>query len=242
MGVAVGQTSVTLLLASAVAAGDTVTVDYTVPTDESAARLQDQSGNAAESFSGQAATNNTRPPANRAATGAPAITGTARVGETLTVDTTGIGDEDRLENAAFSYQWLAGDTEIADATSSAYTLVDTDRGKALKVRVTFTDDRGNAETLTSAATATVAARPNSAATGAPAISGTAQVGETLTVDTTGIGDEDGLENAAFSYQWLAGDTDISGATGSSYTLVAADQGNAIKVRVSSPTTRATRSR
>ena len=36
MGVAMGQTSVTLLLASAVAAGDTVTVGYTVPTDESA--------------------------------------------------------------------------------------------------------------------------------------------------------------------------------------------------------------
>ena len=46
MGVAVDQASVTLLLASAVAAGDTVTVDYTVPTDESAARLQDRSGNA----------------------------------------------------------------------------------------------------------------------------------------------------------------------------------------------------
>ena len=49
---------------------------------------------------------------------------------------------------------------------------------------------------------------NSAATGAPGITGTAQVGETLTADTAGIADEDGLDNAAFSYQWLADDADI----------------------------------
>ena len=41
---------------------------------------------------------------------------------------------------------------------------------------------------------------NTPATGAPSISGTAQVGETLTADTSGIADEDGLENVAFSYQ------------------------------------------
>ena len=50
------------------------------------------------------------PPANNPATGSPAITGTAQVGETLTVDTSGIGDEEGLENAAFSYQWLADGT------------------------------------------------------------------------------------------------------------------------------------
>ena len=42
---------------------------------------------------------------------------------------------------------------------------------------------------------------NSPATGAPAISGTAQVGETLTADTSGISDADGLDNVAYSYQW-----------------------------------------
>ena len=88
------------------------------------------------------------------------------------------------------------------------------------------------ETLTSAATATVEAAPNSPATGAPTISGTAQVGKTLTADTSGISDEDGLDNAAFSYQWLIGDSDISGATGSTYTLADAHEGKAIKVKVS----------
>ena len=59
LGVAVGQDNVILLLSPAVAAEDTVTVDYTVPTDEGTPRLQDASGNAAESLSGQAVTNNT---------------------------------------------------------------------------------------------------------------------------------------------------------------------------------------
>ena len=46
--------TLTLTLSAAVETGDTVTVDYTVPTGESANKLQDPSGNTAESFSGQA--------------------------------------------------------------------------------------------------------------------------------------------------------------------------------------------
>ena len=98
--------------------------------------------------------------------------------------------------------------------------------------VSFTDDAGNPEALTSAATAAVDARPNNPATGAPTISGTAQVGETLTANTLGIADEDRLENVSFSYQWLADDEAISGATGSSYTLADTGEGKTIRVRVS----------
>ena len=36
----------------------------------------------------------------------------------------------------------------------------------------------------------------------------------------------------FGYQWLADDSDISGATGSTHTLADADEGKAIKVQVS----------
>ena len=175
------------------------------------------------------------PAANNPATGSLAITGTAQVGETLTVDTSSIADEDGLENAAFSYQWLADGTAISGATANAYTPVEADEGKAITVQVNFTDDAGNDETLTSAPTAAVAAAPepaaNNPATGSPAITGTAQVRETLTVDTSGIGDEEGLENAAFSYQWLADGTAISGATASAYTPVEADEGKAITVQV-----------
>ena len=93
--------------------------------------------------------------ANNPATGAPGISGTARAGETLTATTTGISDADGLANATFTYQWLADDTEISGATGSSYTVVAADEGKAIKVTVSFTDDAGNAETLTSAATTAV---------------------------------------------------------------------------------------
>ena len=169
--------------------------------------------------------------ANTTATGVPTISGTAQVGETLTADTTGIADSDGLTKATFAYQWLADDADITDATSATYTPAAADAGKAIKVQVSFTDDAGNAETLTSAATAAVIAA-NTTATGVPTISGTAQVGETLTADTTGIADSDGLTNATFTYQWLADEADIAGATGSTYTPAAADAGKAIKVRVS----------
>ena len=169
--------------------------------------------------------------ANSPATGAPTISGTAQVGETLTASTSGISDSDGLTSATFTYQWLADDAAISGATGSTYTLVAADSGKAIKVQVSFTDDRGNTESLTSVVTAAVTA-VNSSATGAPTISGTAQVGETLTASTTGISDSDGLTNATFTYQWLADDVAISGATGSTYTLVAADSGKAIKVQVS----------
>ena len=78
---------------------------------------------------------------------------------------------------------------------------------------------------------------NRPATGAPAITGKPEVGETLTAGISGIMDEDGLPAAAqFAYQWISNDgtddSDIDGATDSTYTLVQADEGKSIKVRVS----------
>ena len=92
---------------------------------------------------------------NTAATGAPTISGTAQVGQTLTASTSGISDADGLDNVSYSYQWLADDTEIDGATSSTYTLQASDNGKVIKVRVTFTDDAGDEESLTSAGTSAV---------------------------------------------------------------------------------------
>ena len=288
---------------------------------------------------------------NSLATGVPVIGGTAQVGETLTVDTSGIDDPDGISNASFSYQWIARTTDISGATGSSYAPLVADLGKTIKVRVSFDDDQNNFETLTSAATGAVAASPygaviwsgtmtvgrlqvfgaslfgfdapnagtsldfgdlepfafsyagnsyiietiahfsdsgelefgldvplvsgdfnlnldgtpflvrsdentslyafsnhglswtngqkvavrlavNRTATGVPVIGGTAQVGEMLTVDTSGIDDPDGIGNATFSYQWIAGTTDISRAMGSSYAPLVADVGKAIKVRVS----------
>ena len=100
------------------------------------------------------------------------------------------------------------------------------------MKVSFTDDADNEEILTSEATVEVAAAPNRDATGAPTISGTPQVRETLTADTADIADEDGLTNVAYRYQWIAGGSDINGATSSTYTLTASEQGKTIKVKVS----------
>ena len=287
---------------------------------------------------------------SNAASGAPTITGTAQVGQTLTASTASISDANGLSNATFGYQWLADDVELSGATISSYTLVAIDAGKSIKVRVSFTDDEGNDESLTSAATETVElppltasvhnvpsshngqdsftfelrfsadpkpafsyttvrdhaftvtggsvtyvrrlepgknvrweitvtpgssadvaialnattdceangaicteeggklsgglqftvpgpltpvlGTPNTPATGLPTITGTAQVGETLTADTTGISDGDGLDNASFAYQWFDDDAEINGATASTHTLADADAGKAIRVRVS----------
>ena len=70
------------------------------------------------------------------------------------------------------------------------------------------------------------------------------VGETLATDVLGIADEDGLENATFSYQWISNDgttdADIQGETGATYTLTDANEGKTVKVRYLSPTTRTTK--
>ena len=73
--------------------------------------------------------------------------------------------------------------------------------------------------------------PNTPATGAPTISGTPQVGEALSASTSGISDADGLDDASFGYQWIRASADIGGATASTYTPVAADEGERLKVRV-----------
>ena len=94
---------------------------------------------------------------NVAATGAPMISGRAHAGRTLMADTSGIADEDGLGNVEYEYQWIRGDDEISEATGSAYELTDADVGTSVRVRVTFTDDRGHEETLESVAVAVMAA-------------------------------------------------------------------------------------
>ena len=171
------------------------------------------------------------PSTNTSAAGAPTISGTPQVEQTLTADTSLITDEDGLTNVSYRYQWMAGGSDIAGATGSTYTLTSSEQGQTVQVRVTFTDDADNDESLTSVATVAVAAAPNREATGAPTISGTPQVDQTLTADTANIADADGLTNPTFAYQWRGGGLTIIGATGSTYTLTASDQGKTITVRV-----------
>ena len=137
----------------------------------------------------------TNSPTNTAAEGAPTITGTAQVGETLTAATTGITDADGLANATYTYQWIRVDgseADIAGANSSTYILDAADLGKTIKVRVTFTDDAGNSETLTSEETATVDAVPNTAPTAADnTVTTTEDTAYTFTAGDFGFVDTDG---------------------------------------------------
>ena len=199
-----------------------------------------------------------RPP-NYEPTGLPAISGTPQVGETLTADTSAIDDADGLTNATFEYQWLRNQSvldantgtyyyinvDLPGETGSTYTLAPADKGRTFAVRVSFTDDRGNSESLTSRSTVVVAAKPNSEPTGLPAIDGTPQVGQTLTADTSAIDDADGLTTVSYEYRWFAIKTVVdentgfsldvisllSGDTSSTYTLGPADAGYTFTVRV-----------
>ena len=95
------------------------------------------------------------PGPNTPATGAPAITGTPRVGGTLTAVTSGISDQDGMDGAVFRYQWLAAGANIPGATGSSYQVANEDEGLTIRLRVSFTDDGGNREALSSQATGLV---------------------------------------------------------------------------------------
>ena len=152
--------------------------------------------------------------ANAPATGAPTISGTAKVSQTLTAATTGIADADGLTSPTYTYQWIRvnGDgmsnpADIPDATSSTYTLVTADLGKKIRVQVNFTDDDNHDEELTSAAypaSGTVAAAPTPNLTvGSPSVTNNnPEPGEvfTLSATVTNTGDKDAPATTLWFYQ------------------------------------------
>ena len=87
-----------------------------------------------------------------------AITGTARVGQTLTADTSNIVDADGLTSPNYRYQWIRVDgfAETNLGTASTHVVTTADQGKKLKVEVTLTDDDSNTAIL-EAETETVSA-------------------------------------------------------------------------------------
>ena len=95
-------------------------------------------------------------PANNVATEAPAISGTATVGQVLTATTGTIADADGLPTS-FTYQWLrvdadgtSNEADITGEIAATYTLADDD-GKKIKVKLSFTDDLNGEEERTSGA-------------------------------------------------------------------------------------------
>ncbi|HUA06327.1 MAG TPA: DUF4038 domain-containing protein [Solirubrobacteraceae bacterium] len=166
-------------------------------------------------------------------TTAPAVSGTAQQGQTLTTTNgTWTGSP-----TGYAYAWEdcnssgASCTTISGATQSTYTLASTDVGHTIRSVVTATN-AGGSTPATSAATAVVTASTPSPPTNttAPAISGTAQQGQTL---TTSNGSWTGSPTG-YAYAWEdcnnsgASCTTISGATQSTYTLASADVGDTIR--------------
>ena len=150
----------------------------------------------------------------------PTISGTARVGEKLTVD-----PGKWTDGASLAYQWNADGTAIAGATKPTYTLEPAQLGKTITVTVTGSKDGFTSVSKTSNVTAKVKAGKLTAVT--PAISGTVRVGQKLTANA-GSWEPSPV---TLSYQWLRDGVAISSATTSTYTLVNVDMGTKISVKV-----------
>ena len=147
---------------------------------------------------------------NRVATGAPAITGTAAVGETLTAATADISDADGTTKAE------AGDPVFDDGANTAREFAES-VGNANEQSATL-DDVGAAVSATDADMDTrIQWRGRTRA---------------------GSRSSPGAGRYAYTYQWIRVDsdgssnaTDISGATASTYVLASADGGKKIKLEV-----------
>ena len=171
------------------------------------------------------------PPAN---TTAPSITGTPRVGETLTAQNGTWSNNP----TAFQYQWQRCDTtgagcaNIGGATAKTYLLTNADAGRTMRVRVTGINAEGavNARSAPTAAVTPSAAPRNTAR---PRIEGSEEAGQELTAE------EGSWTNAptSYTYQWQRCDIDaiecgpITGATGKTYGVRNSDVGFRLRVQV-----------
>lgn len=90
-------------------------------------------------------------PAN---TAVPVITGTAKVGETLTTTN---GTWTGTPTPTYARQWKADGANIASATGATYVLTEAELGKVITVTVTGTNTAGNASATSTATAAVIAA-------------------------------------------------------------------------------------
>lgn len=153
-------------------------------------------------------------------TATPTISGTAAVGRTLTA----AAGAWTPAPVTFAYQWMRGNTPIAGATSATYTATAADLGASVSVRVTGSKSGYSSASADSSAV-TIAAGTLVAPT--PTVSGLPRVGSLLTA-VPGTWQP---APVALTYQWLRNGSPIAQATGTTYTLVSADAGTTISVRV-----------
>ncbi len=166
-------------------------------------------------------------------TAIPAITGTLRVGGTLSVST---GTWLNLESdSTATYQWQSSSdavlwNNISGATSSTYVLQLGQAGLYIRAQVFQTKSGYTAVLANSAATAVVPAL-NLTNTVAPAVTGAWTVGTSLSA-STGTWSTSGT----YTYQWQSSSdnstwSDIASATSSSYTLTSSEASKYVRVQV-----------
>lgn len=149
----------------------------------------------------------------------PSIDGTAAVGETLTAK-----HGSWTEGTAFTYQWKRDGGAIDGATHSTYKLVDADANTTISVTVSGTQDGYEPDAKTS--DGVTVHKPQTGAGTVSLQAGSWNVGVTVTAVPSGW-----PAGASLSFQWKRNGVAIAGATGSTYTLQAADQGAAVSVTV-----------
>ena len=165
----------------------------------------------------------------------PSVSGLAAVGHTLT--TTSGTWESVVPLTGYSFQWErcnsagAACAAIAGATASSYALTAPDAGYTLRAAVEATNSWAWSAPAESAASNLVLGLPDAQAL--PVVSGTPAVGKSLSASTGSWS----WSPTGYAYQWerckaAAGCVPISGATGATYPVVAADAGNELEVVVS----------
>ena len=165
-------------------------------------------------------------------TSVPMITGTPTFGNTLQVTTANLGSW-LPSPSSYTYQWLRNGAPIASGgTSSSYTLGVSDIGATIAVAVSGVKTNYVATPRTSVSTSPVSAATFTS-TPVPTITGNKNVGQVL---TAGAGTTWTPAPTSYTYQWFRGEDPIgspstSTSTSATYTLVAADFGKQISVRV-----------
>ena len=115
----------------------------------------------------------TVPEGNSAPQGALLITGGAVVGQALTADFSGISDADGINAGSVQIEWFADGVSLG-VFGQTFRPGESEAGTAISATYSYTDGRGNAETVTSAATDAVVSLTDQTGTeDAETLSGTA---------------------------------------------------------------------
>ena len=146
--------------------------------------------------------------------GSLALLGTAKEGHYLNVINS-VTDLDGYSN--FAYQWLRQGKVILGANSTEYLLTQADVASKISLKISYTDEYGHDETITSPET-TAIENTNNTPNGAFILGGTASVGKLLIADFQ-INDPDGLGSK--TYAWYSDATKLEGETAQS--LLVTDQ-------------------